>query len=163
MSKIIKVINLREAKKVVTAVAIPLIGGLLVGYLSMAYSKVDYLKPGFTPPGWVFSVVWTLLYILMGVASYRIWRMKRYNSQAAYALWLYAIQLVINFIWPFVFFKQGNYGSAFFLLLVLWVLVAFTSINFYKIDKKAGLLMLPYLIWLTFAGILNYFIWIMNV
>ncbi len=110
-------------------------------------------KPPFSPPGWVFPVVWTILFILMGIAAYLV-----YISDAPdkwVALKLYVIQLLLNVGWSVIFFRLNAYQLAFAWLLLLWYMVFLTAKEFYKINTRAGILMIPYLIWLTFAAYLN--------
>lgn len=127
------------------------IGGLLTSGSMEKYSRM--YQPPLAPPGWVFPVVWTILYLLMGVAAYLVYRT---NSEKKYAaLKLYAVQLLVNLGWPLLFFGLGAYLLAFTWLALLWYLVWMTIKQFYKINQTAGKLMLPYLLWVTFAGYLN--------
>lgn len=109
-------------------------------------------KPALSPPGWLFPVVWTILYILMGIASYLVLTSGKPNDAA---LTVYGIQLVFNFLWSILFFNLGLCRLAFIWLVLLWLLVLKTSSLFFQISKPAGYLMLPYLLWVTFAGYLN--------
>lgn len=113
-------------------------------------------KPVLSPPGWLFPIVWTVLYILMGIASYLV--LTTESSQHV-TLFIYKIQLFFNFIWPIIFFNLRLYLLAFIWLIILWLLILITAILFYKTNKLA---MLPYLIWVTFAGYLNLSIYLLN-
>ena len=150
-------------KKLITAVIIPLLVGGLSALLSMGGMREfeNITKPPLSPPGWLFPVVWTILYILMGIASYII-----SESELAFrkttALWVYLIQLFFNFFWSIIFFGFGWYLFAFIWLLILWLLILLTTVLFYRISKPAGLLMIPYLLWVTFAGYLNFAIFLLN-
>lgn len=127
--------------------------GVIAGFLtfgSMAQYQEMY-HPPLAPPGWVFPVVWLLLYTLMGIASYRIYL----KNPKAEALKLYLIQLVVNFFWPVFFFNLGWQLFAAVWLLVLWYLVFVMIKEFARIDEGAARLMIPYLVWLTFAAYLN--------
>lgn len=117
-------------------------------------------QPPLSPPGWLFPVVWTVLYILMGVAAYLVWMRDSTGRNGALAL--YALQLVFNFTWTLIFFNLQNYGLAFLWILVLWALVLLTTIRFFKETKAAGWLMIPYLLWVTFAAYLNAGVWLFN-
>ncbi len=141
--------------------ALPLIVGGLAGLLTRNSMDVyNSLKwPPLAPPGWVFPVVWTILYILMGLAAYIVFQKKPENKTA---LVLYFVQLAVNFIWPLIFFTMQNYRLAFVVLVILWLLVLVTTVLFFKIDRTAGWLMIPYLLWLTFAGYLNLGILVLN-
>ena len=119
------------------------------------------IKPSFAPPNWLFAPAWTILYILMAVAAFLIWQ-SRNNSQAKCALTFYFFQLALNSLWSIVFFGLHNPQLAFFEILVLWVLILITLLKFYKIQRTAGLLLIPYLLWVSFASILNLFVWLLN-
>lgn len=148
-------------KNLITCLAIPLaVGGLsaLLTQNSMAaFNTIN--KPALTPPGWLFPVVWTILYILMGIASYLVLTSEKPNETA---LTVYGIQLIFNFFWSIIFFNLELYLFAFIWLVVLWLLILKTTILFYQISKLAGILMLPYLLWVTFAGYLNFSIYLLN-
>ena len=116
-------------------------------------------KPALSPPGWLFPVVWTVLYILMGIASYLVLTSGQPNRAA---LTVYGIQLVFNFFWSINFFNHESYLFAFIWLVFLWILIFTTMILFYRISKPAGYLLLPYLLWVTFAGYLNFCIYLLN-
>lgn len=116
-------------------------------------------KPPLSPPGWVFPVVWTALYILMGVAAYIV---MRSGESADTAIGAYAAQLSFNFIWPIIFFGFKQYFFAFVWLTVLWALILITVALFSRISKTAALLLVPYLLWVTFAGYLNFGVYILN-
>ncbi len=122
------------------------------------YSAVN--RPALSPPSWLFPIVWTVLFVLMGIAAAIIWRSN--GKELDSALIFYGFQLVFNFCWPLIFFNFRAFGIAFFWLLVLLVLIGITAIKFYKINKTAGWMMLPYFAWVSFAGYLNYMIWQLN-
>lgn len=111
-------------------------------------------KPFFNPPNWLFAPVWTLLYILMGVASARVFQAKKKKIRSR-ALWLYAGQLILNTLWSIVFFGLQNPTAALLVIFALLLALIATIINFNKIDRTAGLLLWPYLGWVSFASILN--------
>ena len=149
----------------IISIGIPLlIGGitsLLIPNMNLIYG--DLVKPNFSPPSIVFPIVWTILYVLMGIASYKVYVLKYDNIDVSSALFVYAIQLLLNFLWTFIFFGFRLYGLAFLELVLLVLFVMLTIKRFYKkAGKKAALLLLPYLIWLIYAGVLNFFIWMLN-
>lgn len=109
----------------------------------------------------LFPVVWTVLYILMGIASYLVLTSAKPNRSRS-ALLVYGVQLFFNFFWPILFFSLKLYLSAFFWLVLLWLLILVTTVLFYKIAKPAGLLLVPYLLWVAFAGYLNLGIYLLN-
>ena len=160
----------REKKRIrfiplILSIGIPLlIGGItsvLIPNMNLIYSNL--VKPIFSPPPIVFPIVWTILYILMGIASYKVYVLKYYNIDVSSALFVYAIQLLLNFLWTFIFFGFKLYGLAFLELVVLVLFVMLTIKRFYKkAGKKAAILLLPYLIWIIYAGVLNFFIWMLN-
>lgn len=151
-------------KKLLICLAIPLgVGGLsalITGDTMEAYGQM--VQPPLSPPGWVFPVVWSLLYLLMGYASYRVLMADVAQARKRRALTLYGAQLTVNFLWPLVFFGLQWYLVAFFVLLVLWVLILLTIRAFSGIDEVAADLMLPYLLWVTFAGYLNFGVYVLN-
>lgn len=138
--------------------------GLLSGFLSMTAPSAyeNFNKPSFSPPGWVFPVVWTILFFLMAVAAYRIWLKGKSGEDVRKALILYGIQLFLNFLWSIIFFRFRLYAIAFLELLLLLVFILLTTFEFFKIDKISGYLMIPYIVWVSFAGVLNYAIWMLN-
>lgn len=138
--------------------------GLLSGFLGMSNSKtyMEFKKPSFSPPGWIFPIVWTILFLLMAIAAYMIWVKGKQGEKITKALTLYIIQLILNFFWTIIFFRFKLYGLAFFELLLFLVTVLMTTFEFYKIDKISAYLMIPYILWLSFAGVLNYAIWMLN-
>lgn len=142
-------------EKLIICIAIPLAVGALAALLIKdsipLYAAMP--KPPLAPPGWLFPIVWTILYILMGISSYLI-----FISDSPYrqnALILYGLQLVLNFIWPLIFFNMQNYLVALIVLVLLWIAVFKMIQKFYTISPVAAKLQIPYLIWLTFAAYLN--------
>jgi tryptophan-rich sensory protein len=120
------------------------------------------LKPPFNPPPWVFGPVWTLLYLMMGVAFFLVWRTRPTSPTAGRAMGVYGIQLFLNFLWSFFFFWARSPGWAFGEILVLWTVLVWTVVLFFRESRTAGWLMVPYLAWVTFAAVLNGSIWILN-
>lgn len=149
-------------KKLAVCLGIPLaVGGLAALCTAGGMKEFASLnQPPLSPPGWLFPVVWTILYLLMGYASYRI--LLSESEQKRRALTRYGIQLGLNFLWPILFFGFGWYLLALVELVALWVAVLITMLDFYKIDPVAGDLMLPYLLWVTFAGYLNFGVYLLN-
>lgn len=151
-------------KKLIISIIIPLLVGGISAFLTRnsmsTFERVA--KPPLSPPGWLFPVVWTILYILMGIASYLVNTSKGPKTLSDSALAIYALQLVFNFFWSIIFFNMEAYLFAFIWLIALWLLILWTTVSFYKINKTAGLLMIPYLIWVAFAGYLNLGIYLLN-
>ncbi|MBQ7669674.1 MAG: tryptophan-rich sensory protein [Clostridia bacterium] len=148
-------------KALVIFIAIPLaVGGLaalLTGAGSDFYETIK--RPALSPPSWLFPVVWTILYILMGVSSYMIWeRGERGKS----ALVIYGIQLAVNFAWSLVFFNAKAFLAAAIVIVVLWVLIAVMLGMFYRVRRQAAYLQIPYFLWVTFATYLTWAIYYLN-
>lgn len=141
----------------IIAVLIPLLVGIVSAMISskgMAmYGTMS--KPPLSPPAWVFPVAWTILYIMMGIASYFVFVSDADSKLKMMALLIYIIQLAMNFMWSIVFFNWKLYLVAFVWLIVMWGLVIICAFRFYGINKAAGYMMIPYIVWLTFAAYLN--------
>lgn len=138
--------------------------GALSGWLTRtameSYSE-SIVQPPLSPPGWVFPVVWTLLFALMGIGSARVY-LSQPSSQRSLSLNLFIAQLVVNFFWSPIFFNLQAFGFAFFWLLLLWALVLWMILTFRKTDPLSAKLQIPYLLWLTFAAYLNLGVWYLN-
>ena len=117
------------------------------------------VKPSFNPPSWVFAPVWTLLYIMMGIAAWLVWRQ---GGDVNFALSLFFIQLALNFLWSFLFFNLHRLDLALIDITTLWIGIAATLFAFWQLDMRAGLLLVPYLAWVSFAGLLNASFWRLN-
>lgn len=150
-------------KKLIICIAIPLaVGGLSAFLTRNSMETFDSLsKPPLSPPGWLFPIVWSILFVLMGIASYLVLVSDK-PARSKTALTVYGIQLAFNFFWSIIFFNLEMYLFAFFWLIALWILIIITTVLFWRIDEKAGYLMLPYLVWVTFAAYLNFGIYILN-
>lgn len=132
------------------------------------------IKPVLNPPGWIFGPVWTLLYIMMGVAAFMVWRQdtargwwlwwskSRFKKETRVALGIFIIQLILNALWSVVFFGQQNPGGAFINIIFLWLAILVTIILFFRIHRQAAYLLLPYILWVSFAAYLNAAIWLLN-
>lgn len=149
----------------IISIGIPLfiagITSILIPNMNVVYGHL--VKPIFSPPAMVFPIAWIILYILMGIASYKVYVLKYDNIDVSSALFVYGIQLLLNFLWTFIFFGFRLYGLAFLELVLLGLFVILTIKRFYKkAGKKAALLLIPYLIWIIYAGVLNFFIWMLN-
>ena len=152
-----------NAKKLLISLGIPLAVGGLSALLSGGMSDYAALnQPPLSPPGWVFPVVWTILYLLIGYASYRVATADAPPEAIRRALTLYALQLLLNFIWSPVFFGLELRLAAFIILLLLWFLVCLTLHAFSALDDRAGDLLIPYILWVTFAGYLNLGAYLLN-
>ncbi len=164
MGQTFRVINLRQLLKMLGIILLPLaVGGLAAFFTQNSrefYASLE--KPPFSPPGAVFPVVWTVLYLLIGIASYLIYRKGFEKDYVRDALKSYGISLALSFIWPLVFFRLELPFAAFWVLLLLWLFTGIATAKFYRISHPAGLFMLPYWLWITFAGYLNLAVWLLN-
>ena len=150
-------------KKLIVCLLIPLAVGGLATLLSGGMSGYRAInQPPLSPPGWIFPIVWTILYLLMGYSSYRVVMSGAGPEAIRKALTFYGAQLALNFLWPIIFFGFDLYLVAFLILIALWVLIFLTIRAFSKIDEKAADLLLPYLLWVTFAGYLNLGVYLLN-
>lgn len=152
-----------DAKALIKCMAIPLIIGGLAAFLTrdgMEYFTEELVKPPLTPPSWVFLVVWTILYTMMGYACFLV--IDEGTGDQKTARILYSVQLLFNFFWPIIFFNLKWYLFAFTWLIILWFLILATLKAFAEMQPKAGGLMLPYLLWVTFAGYLNFTAYLLN-
>ena len=150
-------------KKLLLCLAIPLAVGGLAALLSGGMENYKIMnQPPLSPPGWVFPIVWTVLYLAMGYASYRVLISGAEKSDIKRALTFYGIQLALNFLWPLVFFGLQWYWAAFVLLILLWIFLYLTMRMFGTIDDAAENLLIPYLLWVTFAGYLNLGVALLN-
>lgn len=151
-------------KKLIVAIVLPeAVGGLSALLTRDGMERFLTLRqPPLSPPQWVFPVVWTLLFLLMGVASYLVSVGEGAREEKRRALTLYALQLGANFLWTIIFFNLGRYLLAFVWLILLWVMILCTLGLFRRLSRPAGLLLLPYLLWVAFAGYLNCGIWLLN-
>jgi len=151
-------------KKLIIAIAIPLIVGgisaLLTKNSMMNFSSLE--QPPLSPPPWIFPVAWTILYTLMGTASYIVCELSSSEEEKHSALTYYALQLILNFFWPIVFFNLEFYLFAFLWLLLLIATVIVMAYKFKNISNLAFIMILPYILWLIFAAYLNLGIFILN-
>jgi len=120
-------------------------------------------KPAFAPPNWIFAPVWTTLFLLMGIALYLVWRHGLNNLPVRTAFIIFILQLLINILWSVMFFYFMFPLGGFVVIIALWLLILLTIIHFINISRAAGILLLPYLLWVSFASILNFMLWRLNI
>lgn len=150
-------------KKIWLFLGFPLaVGGLATLLAGGMGSYKSFAQPPLSPPGWVFPVVWSLLYLAMGYASFRVYTKEENHRQRRLSLGLYLVQLFFNFLWPIIFFRFEAFLLAFGVLIALWIGIVATMWQFYKSDERAGDLLIPYLLWVTFAGYLNLGVYLLN-
>lgn len=155
--------KLKEAGKLVLSVIVCQLAGVLGSLFTMPAIPTWYAslnKPSFAPPGSVIGTVWLILYTLMGISLYLVWTAKKKDEKKA--IGVFGFQLFLNALWSFLFFglKSPLYGLI--CILMMWVAILATIVTFYKIDKKAAYLLVPYLAWISIATLLNYLIWVLN-
>jgi tryptophan-rich sensory protein len=121
-----------------------------------------FKKPGFAPPNWLFAPVWTILFLLMGIALYLVWRQGWNNPPVKSAMIIFIVQLVVNILWSAVFFGLKSPLAGFFVIVALWFLIILTIILFTNVSKVAGILLVPYLLWVSFASVLNFMLYKLN-
>jgi len=119
-------------------------------------------KPSFTPPSWIFGPVWTLLYALMAIAAWTVWKNAGFKG-ASVALSLFVLQLILNGLWSGLFFGLQRPDLAFYEIIFLWIIILLTLVVFWKHQPLAGVLFIPYIAWVSFAAVLNFYLWRMNV
>lgn len=153
-----------DIKKLLKNLAIPLLIGFIAGFLTRQGTEnfaLNVKQSPFAPPAVLFPIVWTFLYALMGFSAYII-ESSPQTPQRNRALVLYYVQLFFNFLWSFIFFNFNNYLAAFVWIIALLILIIATTIEFYKIKPIAGYLMIPYILWVSFAAVLNFSIYLLN-
>ena len=151
--------------RLVISVATPLLVGGLSGFATARGTETWYptlVKPFFNPPSWVFGPVWTVLYILMGVAAFLVWRKGLNTDGVKAALTLFIVQMALNGLWSILFFGMQAPALAFVEIIVLWIAIVATTRAFWRLAPTAGWLMVPYLAWVSFAAVLNGSLWILN-
>jgi len=119
-------------------------------------------KPAFNPPNWIFAPVWTTLFLLMGISLYLIWEKGLEKKEVKMAFSVFGIQLALNVIWSILFFGLQSPFFAFVEIVLLWIAILVNIIFFYRISKWAGILLIPYIMWVSVAAFLNYSVWVLN-
>lgn len=157
---------MNKITRILTVVVTCLCIGYFSGIITRESIEVWYptlIKPSFNPPNWIFAPVWSALYVMMGIAAGMVWnRIETDRINVRKGLQFFAIQLALNFLWSYLFFGLHNPLLALVELIVLWLMIFETYVVFKKVDKIAGMLLLPYLAWVSFAGILNAAIFWLN-
>ena len=138
-----------------------ILGGVFT-YSAIPEWYVSLVKPSFVPPDWSFSVVWPLLYLLMGISLYMIWQKGLRSPGTKIAISVFAVQLFLNFLWSVLFFGLRSPLLGLVGIILLWISIVLSIVLFYRISKAAGLLLVPYLMWVSFAAVLNYSIFLLN-
>jgi len=155
----------KDVLGVAVSVFVCLLAGALGSFYTTPAIPVWYAglnKPFFTPPSWLFAPVWTTLYIMMGVSAYIIWKKRKESIEAAKGLVIFAGQLFLNAMWSVVFFGYKDIFFALLVIIFLWALILMCMIQFNKLSRNAMLLLIPYIVWVSFATLLNAAIWLLN-
>lgn len=151
--------------KLIISLLIPLLVGAVSAYFTTSSVDTWYQtinKPSFNPPNYIFAPVWTVLYILMGIALFLVWNSRAEKVVKSNAIYLFGFQLLLNFLWSFIFFNQHHFLGALIDIILLWIVIVLTIKSFGKIKPQAAWLMLPYLLWVSFAIVLTYSVWRLN-
>jgi benzodiazapine receptor len=157
--------KLNEIPRLIVSILIPLVIGSVGSIVTIAeiptwYSTLS--KPSWAPPNWLFGPVWTTLYILMGIALFLVWREGLNRSDVRFAILIFAVQLFINLLWSIVFFTYHSLFGGFIVIMILWIAILANIIAFSIISRTAGLLLVPYIVWVSIASYLNYSVYILN-
>lgn len=155
----------KDIFKLVASIVICEFAGIIGSVFTVPSISAWYInltKPEFAPPNWVFAPVWTILFALMGISFFLIWRQDVNRKDVKIALGIFAGQLVLNILWSIIFFGLRNPFGAFIEIVFLWLAIIATILSFVKISKFAAWLLLPYLLWVSFAAYLNFSIWNLN-
>lgn len=140
--------------------AVSVIGGAVTATsVDTWYQALE--KPAFNPPDWLFPVVWTILYIMIAIAGWRVWRRAPIDVTGR-ALAVFAVQLGLNLAWSFLFFGLQWIGLALVEIVILWLAIAANTMLFWRLDRWAGALLVPYLVWVAYAAVLNAALWLLN-
>jgi tryptophan-rich sensory protein len=157
--------NIREIPKLIASILIVFFGAALGSVATSTELTTWYAslaKPAWNPPNWLFGPVWTILYVLMGIALFLVWREGLDRRDVRYAILIFAVQLGLNITWSLVFFGLHSIWGGLVVIFILWLAIWANIVAFYVISKPAGLILIPYLIWVSIASYLNYTIYLLN-
>ncbi len=157
--------KIKNIVKLIVSIVICQLAGVIgslftIPSISIWYSTIQ--KPSFTPPNWLFAPVWITLFTLMGISLYLVWNKGLKNKEEKLSLFIFFVQLVLNSFWSILFFGLKSPFFAFIEIIILWIAIAVTIFKFYKISKYAGLILIPYIVWVSIALTLNYYVWMLN-
>jgi translocator protein len=157
--------RLKEVPLLIGSILIPLVVGYLGAIVTLSQISTWYStlsKPWWSPPNWLFGPIWTTLYILMGIALFLVWREGLHRRDVRFAILIFSIQLVLNLLWSVVFFSFHALFGSFIIVMLLWLAILANIIAFLIISKWAGLLLVPYIVWVSIASYLNYSVYLLN-
>ena len=151
--------------KLVISILIPLIAGFIGSFATVDGITNFFnvlIKPAWTPPAWAFAPIWTTLFILMGIALFLVWRKGFERRDVKIAMGIFGVQLILNILWSVIFFGLRSITGGLIEIIFLWIAILINIILFYRISKAAGILLIPYIVWVTIASYLNYTIYLLN-
>ncbi len=154
-----------DAGKLFLSVTACELAGVVGAFLTVPTLNTWYAlltKPSFTPPSWFFPPAWVLLYLLMGIGLYVVWAKGFERPEVRNAMRMFAVQFVLNVLWPIIFFGNRNIGVGLACIIALWISVALTVVEFGRVSRKSAVFLFPYLVWVSFAFFLNYGFWVLN-
>jgi translocator protein len=157
--------SVREIPKLIISIVIVFLAGAVGTVYTLKEITTWYVslaKPSWTPPNWAFGPIWSTLYVLMGISLFLVWREGLDRKDVRIAILVFAVQLVLNVVWSLVFFATHNIFGGLVLVILLWISILVNIIVFYRISKPAGLILIPYLIWVSIASYLNYSVFLLN-
>lgn len=156
---------MKRTGKLLCSVSLCLLTGFLGSHFTVASVTTWYAglsRPFFTPPDWIFAVIWPSLYVIMGISAFIVWNSGIERKQVKAALWIFALQLVLNGLWTPIFFGLHLIGFALVEIVLLWIAILWTILAFQKISKPAAWLLIPYMLWVSFAVVLNASLFLLN-
>jgi translocator protein len=163
--EVMEKIRPKELPKLILCIVICQAAGVIGSVFTSSSVSTWYptlIKPSFTPPGWVIGLVWTILFTLMGISLFLVWREGLDGPHVKRAVYIFAAQLVVNVLWSWAFFGRQSPLAGLAVIAVLWVLILLTIVKFWPISREAALLIVPYILWVSFAAYLNFTILNLN-
>jgi len=157
--------DMTKIVKLICSVAVCILIGFLGSFAtrgSVTTWYADLSRPSFTPPDWTFGVVWPILYVMMGISAFLIWNMGFVKTEVKVALGIFGLQLILNGLWTPIFFGLHLIGLALLEIIMMWAAILMTIIVFWRVSKPAALLLLPYILWVSFAVVLNFSLFFLN-
>jgi translocator protein len=158
-------VNIKEIGRLAASIIIVFIAGAIGTVATLSQIPTWYAalaKPVWAPPNWLFGPVWTTLYVLIGIALFLVWREGTDRRDVRIALGIFAVQLILNILWSVIFFGYHSLLGGFIVIIILWIAILANIIAFYFISKPAGLLLIPYIVWVSIASYLNYAVYVLN-
>ena len=158
--------NLKEVVRLIVSILIVFIAGTIGSTATLPQIPTWYAslaKPSWAPPNWLFGPVWTILYILIGIALFLVWKEGISRKDVKLAISVFVVQLVLNVLWSVIFFGYNSLLGGLIVIIILWIAILANIIFFYRVSKSAGLLLVPYIVWVTIASYLNYSVYLLNI